>query len=68
MSLKAFHIVFVLTSVAMSALVGVWGVRDYLLTSNTTNLAVGITTLVLGVLLVWYSTWFVRKIRMIKSL
>ena len=63
MSLTVFHIVFVFASVAMSALVGGWGIRNYLQTNNTTHLAVGAATLLLGALLLPYSIWFVRKMR-----
>ncbi len=67
MSLKVFHIVFVMASIAMSVFVGGWGVLDYRRTGNTTHLAIGIGTLILGVVLVRYSVWFVRKIRSIDS-
>ena len=65
MSLKAFHIVFVIVSIAMCVFVGVWGVREYLRTENVTHLAVGVVTLVLGIVLVWYFRWFLRKIKTI---
>ena len=68
MSLKVFHIVFVMASIVMSVLVGGWGVWDYRRAGNTTHLAIGIGTLILGVVLVRYSMWFVRKIRSIESL
>ena len=32
---------------------------------NVTHLAVGVVTLVLGVVLVWYFRWFLRKIKTI---
>ena len=67
MSLKIFHIVFVVASIVMSAVVGAWGITDYARTSNTTNLAVGVVTLGVGVALVWYSRWFLRKIRAIEA-
>lgn len=68
MSLKAFHILFVLASIAMSAVVGFWGIGDYRQTGDTTNLAIGVGVLCFGVLLVGYSFWFVHKIRTMKLL
>ncbi len=63
MSLKAFHIVFVIASIAMSAFVGWWGILDYRSNGNLVNLTVGVVSIVSGCVLVWYSTWFIRKIR-----
>ncbi len=67
MSLKAFHIVFVIVSVLLSAFVGRWGVVAYRNDAQPMDLVVGIVAIVMGVLLVWYSTWFIRKIRAIGS-
>lgn len=68
MSLKVFHILFIASSIAMSAFVGGWGLVDFQRTGDKTHLAVGVVTLVLGAALIWYSTWFVRKIRNLKVL
>ncbi len=63
MSLKAFHIVFIVASVGLSAFVAVWGIQDYSRTSDTSHLTIGVASIVLGVVLLWYSTWFVRKLK-----
>ena len=42
MSLRTFHIVFIVASIAMSFLVGVWGVLEYRRDANLTNLLIGI--------------------------
>ena len=42
MSLRAFHIIFVVVSVALSLYVGVWGVREYLHERSMTGLAMAV--------------------------
>lgn len=54
-------------SIAMSFLVGVWGVLDYRRTENMTNLLIGVGFFVAGVVLIFYSSWFVRKMRMLSQ-
>ncbi|MSS73032.1 MAG: hypothetical protein EXS64_16290 [Candidatus Latescibacteria bacterium] len=63
MSLKAFHIFFIFVSTALSVGFGAWGVRDYLHSGDTLNLAMGVGAFAGGALLVWYSKWFLRKLK-----
>ncbi len=63
MSLKAFHIFFIVVSTLLCVLFGVWAVRDYRVSGSTMNLALGITSFVTGVGLVWYGRWFLRKLK-----
>ena len=42
MSLRTFHIVFIVASIAMSFLVGVWGVLEYRRDANMINLLIGV--------------------------
>ena len=37
MSLRAFHIVFIAVCIALSAWVGVWGIRDYMAVMSVYN-------------------------------
>lgn len=67
MSLRAFHIFFIVASILMSLLVGGWGVWDYQQSENTTHLGLGIGSFVAAAVLIWYSTWFVRKRRLADS-
>jgi len=63
MSLKAFHIFFILISTMLCIFFGVWAVRDYRMYGSTVNLALGIASFVAGVGLVVYGRWFLRKLK-----
>ena len=55
MSLKGFHILFILLAVIMSAGCAAWSF------ANNTALPFGIASIVMALLLVFYGIWFVRK-------
>jgi hypothetical protein len=60
MSLKAFHLVFILASIALSTLVGFWG----LLRSNEgVSLLLGVIGVLSAAGLTVYLGWFVKKLR-----
>jgi hypothetical protein len=61
MSLRAFHFVFMLSAIALSLLVGVWGVRSFQQAHDQSHLALGVGSFVSAVLLVGYLLWFRRK-------
>lgn len=63
MSLKVFHIVFVIVCVGLSLWVGVWGIRDYMLERSVGALSLGILFLLGGVLLVVYGRSAFVKLR-----
>lgn len=63
MSLKVFHIVFVIVCVALSLYVGVWGIRDYMIERSNGALALGILFLVSGLVLVVYGRKAFEKLR-----
>ena len=67
MSLKAFHIVFILVSITMSLFVGIWGVQAYVQRRDEWALGLGAACFVMGLLLVIYSQWFLRKIRAVEK-
>ena len=54
MSLRVFHIVFIAVCIALSAWVGVWGIRDYMAERSTGALALAILFLAGGLVLVLY--------------
>ncbi len=63
MSLKAFHIFFILMSTVLAVGFGVWALRDYDQSGNPVILALGVGSFVGSVLLVGYGVWFLRKLR-----
>jgi hypothetical protein len=63
MSLKAFHVVFIAASLVLAFGFGGWGVHDWSVRGDGTNLALGIGSFVFGLLLIPYSIWFLRKTR-----
>jgi len=63
MSLKAFHVVFVVLSTLCALGFGVWSVADYMRTGSGGTLALGIAGFAAAVALVWYGFWFLRKLK-----
>jgi len=63
MSLRAFHIIFVIASVLLSLFVGLWGVREYMDTRNGSGLALALVFFFLGFALVIYGKRVFRKLR-----
>lgn len=63
MSLKAFHVVFVVLSVLCALGFGAWSIAEYLRTGSGGTLALGIAGFVAAAALVWYGFWFLRKLK-----
>jgi hypothetical protein len=63
MSLKAFHLVFIAVSIALSAFVAAWGLREWSATRSGTALALSVVFFASGVALVGYGMHVVRKLR-----
>jgi len=63
MSLKAFHIVFVVVSTLLMAFFAVWAWGEYTRSKSSTDLAFVVTALVGIVVLLVYGKWFMRKIK-----
>ncbi len=63
MSLRAFHIAFIVVSIALSLVVTAWGVREFLSDANSNALAVGCVAALTGVALVIYGMRFFRKLQ-----
>ncbi len=63
MSLKAFHIFFIVVSTLCCLGFGFWAVQDYLVTGSGVNLALGVVSLVGSGTLAWYGRWFLRKLK-----
>jgi hypothetical protein len=63
LSLRSFHLFFITVSVALSALVVVWGVRSWRATGSGSDLAFGVMFLVVGIVLALYGIRVRRKLR-----
>lgn len=63
MSLRAFHVAFIVVSIALSLVVAIWGAREFVGAGNGGALAVGGVAALAGVTLVIYGTRFFRKLR-----
>ena len=63
MSLRVFHIVFIVVCIALSAWVGVWGIRDYMAEQSRGALALAILFLAGGLVLVLYGRKAFEKLK-----
>ncbi|MGZ4808979.1 MAG: hypothetical protein ACXV7D_06565 [Thermoanaerobaculia bacterium] len=63
MSLKVFHIVFIVVCIALSLWVGVWGIRGYMAEHNTGALALAIFFLAGGLVLILYGRRAFEKLK-----
>ncbi|HSP07327.1 MAG TPA: hypothetical protein VLR94_09125 [Acidobacteriota bacterium] len=68
MSLKAFHVFFIIVATLCTLGFGVWGIRSYLLISDVSHLVMGILSFVVSGFLVWYFFWFLKKLRNVSYL
>lgn len=68
MSLKAFHVVFIVISTLFLSVLGLWGVSDYFTTKDALHLALGVVSLAGSIGLVWYGTWFLAKYKKLSYL
>ena len=63
MSLKAFHIFFIVVLVALCVGLGVWGIQDFARSENWVHLALGVGSFIGSILLACYGVWFLRKLK-----
>ncbi|MCH7924522.1 MAG: hypothetical protein IIC51_03200 [Planctomycetes bacterium] len=68
MSLKAFHIVFVLVSTLLAGGFGAWSIREFRSDGSISTLVIGISSLFACVALIVYGRWFLRKLKGISYL
>jgi hypothetical protein len=68
MSLKAFHIVFVVASVLLAFFSGGWLMHDYLATREAAEMVVGILSILAGFGLICYGKSILRKLKDISYL
>lgn len=63
MSLKAFHIVFIVASILLAFGFGVWSFLEYSSNDGVWNLVFGIGSTAAGVALIFYSRAILKKLR-----
>ena len=63
MSLKTFHVFFVIVSVLCALGFGAWSIAAYLRTGQVGTLALGIAGFIAAAALIWYGIWFLRKLK-----
>ena len=63
MSLKAFHIFFIIVSTLLALGFGVWAVDDFGRSGSWVILALGVGSFIASGGLVWYGLWFLRKLK-----
>lgn len=67
-SLKAFHIVFVMVSTLLAGGFGAWSIREFRSDGSISTLVIGIFSLFACVALIVYGRWFLRKLKGISYL
>ena len=68
MSLKTFHIIFIIASTLLAFGFGVWELKEYQTTGATLDLAFGIGSLIAGVGLIFYGRYVFKKLKNISYL
>lgn len=62
LSLRSFHLVFVVIVIIAADMFGAWGVWTYSQTGEGWTLTAGILSFVAGLALIAYALWFVKKL------
>jgi hypothetical protein len=69
MSLKAFHVIFVTASSALGLGCAVWGLKNFFSPGGTaSDLIFGLGSLVVGVALIIYERYFLKKLKKVSYL
>ena len=63
MSLRIFHIIFIIAAFGLSLFVTLWGFREYAATRSNGALALALVFALCGVALVGYGMFAVKKLR-----
>ncbi len=63
MSLKAFHIFFIVVSTALCLGFGVWATQDFARSGSFAHLALAVGSFIASILLACYGVWFLRKLK-----
>ena len=62
MSLRVFHVIFIIVCIALCAYVAIWGVREFMATRSNGALGLSVVFVAAGVVLVAYSKKVFRKL------
>jgi hypothetical protein len=69
MSLKAFHLIFISAASALAFGCGFWGLKDYFSEGGSTrDLIFGLGSLAVGLGLVLYERYFLKKLKHVSYL
>lgn len=68
MSLKAFHIFFIVVSTLLCLFFGAWGIWSFRHFGNAVDLWMAIGALAGVLVLAWYARWFLRKLKNVSYL
>lgn len=68
MSLKAFHVIFITAASALAFGFGVWMIRAYKADGTNADLAYGVVSLAVGVALLVYEGFFLKKLKNVSYL
>ena len=68
MSLKAFHVFFVIVSVLCALGFGAWALADYSRSGRASVLLLGVLGFAAAAALIWYGFWFLRKLKNVSYL
>lgn len=69
MSLKAFHVIFITAASAMAFGCGVWGIKNYFSPDGRVlDLIFGIGSILVGIALIIYERYFLKKFKNISYL
>lgn len=63
MSLRIFHVVFIIASIVLSLFVAVWAVREYQATHSVGALVLGIVFVLAGLAMVIYGQRWFKKLK-----
>ena len=68
MSLKAFHLVFIVASIVLAFGFGVWLVTEYFREGGVLNLIFAVVSFGVGVGLIFYERYFLKKTKNVSYL
>jgi NO-binding membrane sensor protein with MHYT domain len=68
MSLKAFHLIFVTASVLLAFGLAAWSLVNYFEVKRTTDLVFGLASALIGLGLIIYGRYFLKKLKHISYL
>jgi hypothetical protein len=68
MSLKAFHIVFIVFSILLAFGFGIWSIAQYAGAGRASDLVFGVVSLAAGVGLIFYGKYVLKKLKDISFL